>query len=85
MCHIGGMAIKEEYIKTRVSRSSKVKAERIIHSLGLDMSSYLRLCLYQLIRDKAIPFKPHLEIDSYEDILMPAKKRQAVLDYIDEE
>lgn len=77
--------MKEEYVKTRVSHSSKVKAEKIIHRLGLDMSSYLRICLYQLIRDKAIPFTPHLEADSYEDILMPAKKRQAILDYIDEE
>lgn len=53
--------------------------------LGLDISSYLRLCLYQLIRDKAIPFKSYLDADLYEDILMTAEKRQAIWDYIEEE
>lgn len=80
------MALQEEYVKTRISHSKKKKAEKIIQALGLDMSSYLRLCLYQLIQDKAIPFKPHLGFQSSdEDIIFPEKKRLSVLDHIDEE
>lgn len=85
MCHIWYMSFQDEfeYVITRISLSKKKEAEEIIHGLGLDMSSYLRLCIYQLIQDKAIPFQPHL--GSEEDIIIPAKKRLAVLDYIDEE
>lgn len=73
------MALHPEYIK---------KPEKIIQELRIDISSYFRLYLYQLIqdKDKAVPFKPHLGSQSSdEDILVPAEKKLSVLDHIDEE
>ena len=81
------MPAKEHYVKTRVSALTKKKADKIVGKLGLDMSSYLRICIHQLIQSKALPFQPHLEshCTDVEDIILPSKKRSAILDYIDEE
>lgn len=81
------MLTKTAIVKARVSSENKKKAEKITRQLGLDLSSYIRLCLHQLIEDKSIPFKPHLHFSSVdnEDISLSAEQKQAILDYIDEE
>lgn len=75
------------YVKTRISALNKKKAEKIVARLGLDMSSYIRICVYQLIENKAFPFTPHLHGATTEedDFSLSNKKKQAILDCIDED
>ncbi|MEE8837207.1 MAG: type II toxin-antitoxin system RelB/DinJ family antitoxin [Eubacteriales bacterium] len=43
-------------IQFRADETEKVEATEILNQLGLDMPSYLRMCVSRLVRDKGIPF-----------------------------
>jgi len=57
------MAIKN--IQLRLDEGLKVKAERVLEDLGLDMPTALRLFLKKIVHTKAIPFR--ISLDSDED------------------
>ncbi|MGN0312077.1 MAG: type II toxin-antitoxin system RelB/DinJ family antitoxin [Lachnospiraceae bacterium] len=43
-------------IQFRADENERTEAMQILDQLGLDMSSYLRMCISRLVRDKGIPF-----------------------------
>ena len=44
-------------IPFRVEEAERVEALLILNQRGLDMPSYLRMCISRLVRDKGIPFR----------------------------
>ena len=73
------MVAKETYVRARIDEDLKSDAESILERLGLSTAQAIRLFLSQVRLRKGIPFGLRLEEDN-SDILMPAAKRQAVLD-----
>ena len=55
------MAIKN--IQLRLDEGLKIKAERVLEDLGLDMPTALRLFLKKIVSTKAIPFRISLNDD----------------------
>lgn len=49
-------------VQFRTEETEKTKASMILEELGLDLPSYLRMCMSRLIRDNGIPFS--MKIDS---------------------
>ena len=48
-------------IQFRTDEAEKAEAIRILNILGLDMPSYLRMCISRLVRDKGIPFSMQID------------------------
>lgn len=48
-------------IQFRADEAEKTEAMQILNLLGLDMPSYLRMCISRLIRDKGIPFSMQID------------------------
>lgn len=48
-------------IQFRADEAERTEATRILQQLGLDMPSYLRMCLSRLVRSKGIPFSMTIE------------------------
>ena len=48
-------------VQFRADSSEKLAAMRICQQLGLDLPSYLRMCLSRLVREKGIPFSMKIE------------------------
>lgn len=61
-------------IPFRVEEAERVEALLIRNQLGLDMPSYLRMCISRLVRDKGIPFRMKIG-DSKENKGVSAMKR----------
>ena len=79
--------MKTETVRARVDPALKEESERILNGLGLSTTEAIRLFLYQVKLRRGLPFEltlPDAEKD-VEDILHPAKRRNAVLDLIDED
>ncbi|MDD6240812.1 MAG: type II toxin-antitoxin system RelB/DinJ family antitoxin [Eubacteriales bacterium] len=51
-------------IQSRVEENERVEATQILDDLGLDMSSYLRMCLSRLVKEEGIPFRMSLKSTS---------------------
>ena len=49
-------------INIRIDDDTKRNAERILKELGISASSAITMFYKQIIRDKALPFKPSLKI-----------------------
>ncbi len=43
-------------VQFRIDETSKKQAENICNKLGIDLETYLRICISRLISTKAIPF-----------------------------
>lgn len=48
-------------IQFRADEAEKAEAIAILNELGLDLPSYLRMCVSRLIREKGIPFSMKIE------------------------
>ncbi|MGN1405990.1 MAG: type II toxin-antitoxin system RelB/DinJ family antitoxin [Erysipelotrichaceae bacterium] len=48
-------------IQFRTDEVEKTEAIQILNILGLDMPSYLRMCISRLVRDKGIPFSMQVD------------------------
>ncbi|MDO5296073.1 MAG: type II toxin-antitoxin system RelB/DinJ family antitoxin [bacterium] len=48
-------------VQFRADSAEKLAAMRICQQLGLDLPSYLRMCLSRLVREKGIPFSMKIE------------------------
>ena len=48
-------------IQFRADETERTEATSILQQLGLDMPSYLRMCLSRLVRAKGIPFSMHIK------------------------
>lgn len=43
-------------VQFRTDETERTEATQILDQLGLDMPSYLRMCISRLVRDRGIPF-----------------------------
>ena len=50
-----------EFVQFRVDGAVKTQAADICGALGIDLSTYLRMCLTRLVRENGIPFSMRLE------------------------
>ena len=48
-------------IQFRTDENERAEAAQILAQLGLDMPSYLRMCVFRLVREKGIPFSMKLD------------------------
>lgn len=51
-------------IQFRAEETTKQKAANICERLGIDLQTYLRMCMSRLIEENGIPFSMKLRIDS---------------------
>lgn len=55
-------------IQFRADDDVKLQATVICNKLGIDLQSYLRMCLIRLVNENGIPFSMHLEGEENEGI-----------------
>lgn len=48
-------------IQFRLGEIERSKAAEICAALGMDLSTYLRMCVSRLVRERGIPFRMHLD------------------------
>lgn len=51
-------------IQFRADETARIKAVDICEKLGIDLQTYLRMCMSRLIQEKGIPFSMKLETQS---------------------
>lgn len=48
-------------VQFRIDDESKIKAMSICEKLGMDLQTYLRMCLSRLIQENGVPFSMKIE------------------------
>ena len=48
-------------VEFRADETERAEATQILDQLGLDMPSYLRMCVSRLVRDRGIPFSMKID------------------------
>lgn len=48
-------------VQFRTDETERTEATQILDQLGLDMPSYLRMCISRLVRDRGIPFSMKID------------------------
>lgn len=48
-------------VQFRTEETSRIKAVRICEKLGIDLQTYLRMCISRLIQENGIPFSMKLD------------------------
>ena len=48
-------------VQFRTDETERTEATQILDQLGLDMPSYLRMCISRLVRDRGIPFSMNID------------------------
>ena len=85
--YIGVMKTKDSCVRARVDSRLKRDTERIFDRLGLSTTEAIRLFLVQVRLQKGLPF--HVGVShpgqQNDDILLPARMRQAALDSVHED
>lgn len=67
-------------VALRVEESRKNEAIKICESIGIDLPTYLRICIFQLIKAKGIPFSMFMDETSKRafDALDDAQKKAEI-------
>jgi DNA-damage-inducible protein J len=78
------MKMKDSYVRARVDSKLKGDTERILDRLGLSTTEAIRLFLVQVRLQEGLPFHVGLNQAKHknDDILLPARMRQAALDSV---
>ena len=63
-------------IQFRADDAEKVEAATICEKLGLNLQSYLKMCLSRLIQERGIPFSMHIEEESATQLKQAIMKLQ---------
>ena len=50
-------------VQFRTDESMKIKATNICEQLGMDLTTYLRMCMSRLVQENGVPFSMKLEED----------------------
>ena len=50
-------------VQFRADESMKIKAADICEQLGMDLTTYLRMCMSRLVQENGVPFSMKLEKD----------------------
>lgn len=60
---VGSMEVimANSLVQFRTDDTSKIKATNICERLGIDLPTYMRMCISRLIQEKGIPFSMKLE------------------------
>ncbi len=48
-------------VQFRTEETSRIKAVRICEKLGIDLQTYLRMCISRLIQENGVPFSMKLD------------------------
>ena len=48
-------------VQFRTDETERTEATQLLDQLGLDMPSYLRMCVSRLVRDRGIPFSMKID------------------------
>lgn len=82
--YIRDMKVQDSYVRARVDKKLKRDTERILDRLGLSTTEAIRLFLVQVRLQEGLPFHVGLKQVTREndDILLPARMRQATLDSV---
>lgn len=51
-------------VQFRAEETSRIKAANICEKLGIDLQTYLRMCMSRLIQENGIPFSMKLDSNS---------------------
>lgn len=51
-------------VQFRAEESSRIKAVSICEKLGIDLQTYLRMCMSRLVQENGIPFSMKLDCNS---------------------
>lgn len=60
-------------IQFRAEESSRIKAVSICEKLGIDLQTYLRMCMSRLVQENGIPFSMKLDSSSESEALKAMK------------
>ncbi len=60
-------------IQFRAEESSRIKAVSICEKLGIDLQTYLRMCMSRLVQENGIPFSMKLDSKSESGALKAMK------------
>ena len=52
----GGIAMANTLVQFRADETSRIKAAGICEKLGIDLATYLRMCISRLVQENGIPF-----------------------------
>lgn len=62
-------------IQFRTEEASKVKATSICNELGMELSTYLKICMQRLIQENGIPFSMKIASDEKANAAIDAMKK----------
>ena len=79
------MAVKASYVRARIAADLKEESEEILDQLGLTTAEAIRLFLVQVRLRKGLPFNLEIPKGENDDLLLPARVRQAALDSVYED
>lgn len=65
-------------IKFRIDESIKKDAIILCHKLGINLSTYLRMCMSRLVQEKGVPFSMKLEESIENHGIVAMKKASAI-------
>lgn len=77
--------MKESYVRARIDADLKEESEAILDQLGLTTAEAIRLFLVQVRLRKGLPFNLEIPKGENDDLLLPARVRQAALDSLYED
>ena len=77
--------MKESYVRARIDADLKEESEAILVQLGLTTAEAIRLFLVQVRLRKGLPFNLEIPKGENDDLLLPARMRQAALDSVYED
>lgn len=60
----GDDIVANSLVQFRTDDASKIKAANICERLGIDLPTYMRMCISRLIQENGIPFSMKLEMGS---------------------
>ena len=58
---LGGVDMANTLVQFRVDDTARIQAIRICERLGIDLPTYLRLCMSRMVQENGIPFSMKLE------------------------
>lgn len=65
-------------VQFRANESERLAAVEICEQLGMDLPSYLRMCITRLVQEKGIPFSMKLKEDNDNRGMMALKRASQI-------
>lgn len=65
-------------VQFRADETEKIKAMQICEKLGLNLPSYLRMCMSRLIQEQGVPFSMNLTVNTENPGVAAMKKASRI-------